>query len=326
MTCQLSRSIVAVSLAIACTFGGAREAVSAVPDTLSSSGVLTVDWVSIDSLQMRLPDFVQVYFGRSDTPALNAWHVRISQPGRSVPVSIEESADKATRRETVSHFAERLGACVAVNGGYFTMDRTPAISYGLLVVESEVRGPATISEERDGIPYMIARGTLGFTDTGVPEIVWGSSIGNDLFRWPRPPANQPGQPAPVDRSLQPEPWSVREAMGVGPMIARAGAPYVTSDEEVFFGTSIPERHPRTAVGVTEEGDLILMVVDGRQDASIGVTLDELADLMLDVGAEDALNLDGGGSSAIVVDGVLLNTPSARGEERAVHNAVVAFCE
>jgi hypothetical protein len=84
------------------------------------------------------------------------------------------------------------------------------------------------------------------------------------------------------------------------------------------------RHPRTAAGVTADGHtLILLVVDGRQPAhSVGVTLPELADLMLELGAAEALNLDGGGSTSFYLrraDGsVVTNQPSA-GKWRPVAN-------
>jgi len=61
------------------------------------------------------------------------------------------------------------------------------------------------------------------------------------------------------------------------------------------------RHPRTAVGISaDQHTLLLVTVDGRQDSSRGVTLVELSDLMLKLGAQQALNLDGGGSSTLVV--------------------------
>ena len=77
------------------------------------------------------------------------------------------------------------------------------------------------------------------------------------------------------------------------------------------------RRPRTAIGVSEDGEaLFIIVVDGRQDGwSVGVTLPELADLLIDRGAWDAVNLDGGGSSAFIWrqgDQVLSNRPSDGG--------------
>jgi hypothetical protein len=84
------------------------------------------------------------------------------------------------------------------------------------------------------------------------------------------------------------------------------------------------RQPRTAVGVTDDGKLLLVVVDGRQPGySAGMTLQELADLMASLGARDAINLDGGGSTAIWVNGNRANRPSD-GVERGVGSALVVL--
>jgi hypothetical protein len=84
------------------------------------------------------------------------------------------------------------------------------------------------------------------------------------------------------------------------------------------------RHPRTAVAVSrDEPRLWLVVVDGRQgDYSTGMTLPELADLLEALGAEEALNLDGGGSSVMVVRGRAVNRPSDESGERPVVNALL----
>jgi hypothetical protein len=84
------------------------------------------------------------------------------------------------------------------------------------------------------------------------------------------------------------------------------------------------RHPRTAAGVTADGrTLILAVIDGRQpEHSIGMTLPELADLMIGLGAIDAINLDGGGSSTFIFrrpDGTLLTNQAPGGTWRPVGN-------
>ena len=89
------------------------------------------------------------------------------------------------------------------------------------------------------------------------------------------------------------------------------------------------RHPRTAVGIANAGRrLILVTVDGRQKPySDGMTLRELADLMRVLGARDAINLDGGGSTAMVVKSPaarslrVVNRPSDAAGERAVGNAL-----
>jgi exopolysaccharide biosynthesis protein len=87
-----------------------------------------------------------------------------------------------------------------------------------------------------------------------------------------------------------------------------------------------EMHPRTAIGIDRDTrQLLLLVIDGRQSFSRGYTMVELANLMTTLGAEDALNLDGGGSSTMVaLDSTGLigvrNSPSD-GVERHVANAL-----
>jgi exopolysaccharide biosynthesis protein len=80
------------------------------------------------------------------------------------------------------------------------------------------------------------------------------------------------------------------------------------------------RNPRTAVGVRRNGEIILLVVDGRSTVNLGVTLYQLADILFEYGAVDALELDGGGSSAMW-NGKIVNVPSD-GRERPVINHIV----
>ena len=119
-----------------------------------------------------------------------------------------------------------------------------------------------------------------------------------------------------------EPWAnLPTVIGAGPMLVKDGAVYVTAEEEEFPPDIARGRAPRTAFGVTADGRYLLAVVDGRQSHSIGCTLQEMAEFMMQFGAVQAINFDGGGSSALVVAGELENSPSD-GEERAVGSALV----
>lgn len=131
------------------------------------------------------------------------------------------------------------------------------------------------------------------------------------------------------------PFHPREAVGGRPLLLSDSTfgPAVDSGGPTGFAKT---RHPRTAVGIADEGRrLLLMVVDGRQRPySDGMSLREVADVMLAFGVPDALNLDGGGSTAMVVAdptaGALrvVNKPSDPTGERAVANAlaIVKGCE
>ena len=113
-----------------------------------------------------------------------------------------------------------------------------------------------------------------------------------------------------------------QIVGAGPILVKNGAVYVTVDEEKFPSDIRDGRAPRSAVGVTKYGDYILAIVDGRQAHSKGCTLQEWAEILLnDFDAVNAINLDGGGSTELVVKGDIVNSPSD-GQERPVGNALI----
>lgn len=84
------------------------------------------------------------------------------------------------------------------------------------------------------------------------------------------------------------------------------------------------RNPRTIAGTTRDGKIVLATIDGRQTTSVGTTMDETAAVADALGMHDAINLDGGGSTAMALqDGTLVNRPSgANGAERAVGDAII----
>lgn len=111
---------------------------------------------------------------------------------------------------------------------------------------------------------------------------------------------------------------VLESLGGNPTLLEGGA--MTAD--VNGTDEFSKRNPRTAVGYRPDGTVLLVTVDGRgADASVGMSLRELADLFVRLGASDALNLDGGGSTTMVIGGELQNRPSD-GPERAVSSALI----
>jgi Phosphodiester glycosidase len=113
-------------------------------------------------------------------------------------------------------------------------------------------------------------------------------------------------------------------IGGWPRILRNGE-NVVAEAPVQEGTisrNAEARHPRTAIGFSRDSStLYLLVVDGRQEASVGMTLTELATLMRRLGAWNAMNFDGGGSTTMVVDGVVVNKPSDSAGEREIASAL-----
>ena len=282
-----------------------------------------VQWQPMESLNAQLPAAVQVFSGADTDIPLRAWYVSVSPGADSVRTEILLSEDEEDRRERVSAFAANTGACVVVNGGFFSMERTPAMHAGLLVVNGEIEAPATRSVVRGDIRYETARAALGVMPDGF-DIAWATSRDGQLQAWPEPPSHVPGSAAELEG--EPAEWPVEDALGAGPSLVSNGQVRVTTNEEVFFGSAIPDTHPRTAAGIRSDGTLLLLVVDGRQPVSRGVDLEQLAAIMVDIGADEALNLDGGGSSALFVNGGLVNRPSGITAGREVMSAIGVFCD
>jgi len=98
----------------------------------------------------------------------------------------------------------------------------------------------------------------------------------------------------------------------------SGGPYLVKDNEVFVDMTaqklgaIGGRNPRSAIGYTADNNLILVAVDGREGSSIGMTLMELANFMKSIGCTNAMNLDGGGSTVMYVNGQVVNRPAQKG--------------
>ena len=277
-------------------------------------------WEIIESTTPNLPAGIKIMKGRNDELPINAWAAIIDPRDPDVDLNVIVSED-IDRRETLTQFSKNKKARVVVNGGYFLIDKTPTEHVGLLYVNNRTVAPATKSVLRNNKRYFTARGALGFLDDGGIDIAWVTSRNDSLFNFAEPLENQPEEPVDSFDFSKAETWEVDDAIHAGPVLMHDGKIRVTSNEEVFFGSTIPDIHPRTAAGYRTSGELVLLVVDGRQVDSRGVDLQELAILMRDLGCVEAINLDGGGSSAMVVDGKLLNRPAGTTSQREVMSAI-----
>lgn len=115
-------------------------------------------------------------------------------------------------------------------------------------------------------------------------------------------------------------WRMKTAVGGGPVLVQNGLVKITNQEEnKFTGKAINDKHPRTLMGYTADNKLIIMAIQGRfPNIAEGATLTQEAQLMVDLGCKEALNLDGGGSSCMLINGKETIVPSDKmGVQRAV---------
>jgi hypothetical protein len=111
---------------------------------------------------------------------------------------------------------------------------------------------------------------------------------------------------------------IKHVIGGGPRLLKSGQIYVSKNGEKFKSDIAKSRAARTAVGITKDGTLVFATVDKCKQTSdaarsAGATLEELAQIMKDLGCVDAMNLDGGSSSTMVLNDKAINSPSTGGE-------------
>jgi hypothetical protein len=135
---------------------------------------------------------------------------------------------------------------------------------------------------------------------------------------------KPGTEVTLLAKVAEVPGVIEEWVGGGPMLVDEGREAVRYNTEGVGKSFIDTRHPRTAVGISRDGTkLYLVTVDGRQpQISIGQSLQELGRYMAKLGCWKATNLDGGGSTSMVVRGEVVNKPSDRTGPRTVTNALL----
>lgn len=124
----------------------------------------------------------------------------------------------------------------------------------------------------------------------------------------------------LDIKINPEWKDVNHIISGGPYLVKNGEVFVDMTEQKL--AAIGGRNPRTAIGYTKDNNLIFVTADGREGSSIGLTLIELANLMKQLGCVNAMNLDGGGSTVMFVNGQVVNKPAVQGGIPLSHTLMI----
>ncbi len=290
---------------------------------------LTLNFQPREDLNSRLPASIRVFQadtvltrGNAANP-VRVFLVRADTSDQSWELRALLSGD-SDGYQTTSSFALESDALIAINAGYFGGGQ----SYSLVAEDGQVLAANIGALNRGGVVYYPTRGAFAQLSDGTFDVAWVYPLSGQTYAYPRPNANTQQQAQPQPTAAFPaggSVWPLGTGVGGGPVLVEDGQRRITWEAEVFFGSGIGDTtalQPRTAVGYTPAGELLLVVADGRQTASAGLTLVELADLFIGLGAVEALNLDGGGSSTMVAAGSLVNRPEGGTGQRQVASALV----
>lgn len=195
--------------------------------------------------------------------------------------------------QKTSEIAKENDAVVAINGGGFkdkgnnstaTWTGTGAIPIGIIISDGKLIFP----NKNDLDTKQVFTGIAGITDKG--KLI----VGNHT----------------VDELLQ---LGVKEAICFGPTL-------IENTVETK-GYSYQGADPRTAIGQKKDGSIVLLTIDGRQGLEAGATIEDVQQIMKEEGVVNAVNLDGGASTAMYYEGKVINSPSDKFGERPVPTAI-----
>lgn len=251
-------------------------------------------------------------------------------------VSIDDPAIQGTADalKTPSEWFAQTGAPVIINGGYFFSEGGKNYNASVAVSGGVFFGVNVNYASTDWVTmYYPTRGVFYQNASGLPAAGWTFWTGGAAhYLYGEPAANSwSSDPLPVpdaDFPVKAAAFAPRTAIGGGPVLLKDGEVVNSWEAELFYGggsdNKMPlDRHPRTAIGVTGDGLIILFVCEGRgmTEGVAGMTFAEEADVLKSLGCRDALNLDGGGSSCLLVQGTETIKVSD-GAQRPVSSAVI----
>jgi len=242
-------------------------------------------------------------------------HVLLVNPNEHLILPVKAIGAEISR-ETVAILATAHSAGAGINGGFWKLDGTPA---GALKIENDWYGTPNKP-----------RGALGWSPITQTVLIDQILTNYSLKDCPESIQIQV-IPASIPPYTSPEEWKdLPYIVGGTPVLIRNGEVIEDFSSEQTLESFLLRKHPRTAVGIKDDGDWVFAVVDsGFTGLFGGMTIKELAYLMLDLGCTEALNLDGGGSSTMVIEGSVVNEPHGKILEdgkyvEAVSDAILIF--
>jgi hypothetical protein len=301
-----------------------------------------VKWVKVDSLFAPLPPSVHVY---KTTDSIDgkpniAYYAEALLSDKQLNFSTDTTYK---RRLTPSQFYEKNNhPLIVVNGTFFSFQTSQNLN--LVIKDGKIVSHGVHlfpGKGKDTLLYnYVLTSAIGISKKRTADIAWLYSNA-EYTKKPYPVAFEKApvyfkdsinynsiyrfapflrhSPTFKKRRGVIEKWKMQTAIGGGPVLIQTGEIKITNNEELkFAGKALYDKHPRTAMGYTKDGRLIILVVQGRfSGVAEGVNLQQEARLLKDIGCWEALNLDGGGSSCMLINGKSTIQVSDKEGQRAV---------
>jgi exopolysaccharide biosynthesis protein len=277
---------------------------------LQQMATAQLTWRLVDSVNANLPKGLRLFYTNDSLEGkVNiAYYLEADLKNKKLIFDVDTTYK---RRLTPTQFYQKNNKpSVVVNGTFFSFQTNQNLNVVIHKGTLVAHNIKTVQRKRkDSTLYNIPinRSAIGITKKRKADIAWIQTDTGSRYAYAK-------------QSLETtfKKWKMYTAIGGGPVLLQNGVVNITNEEEqMFTGKGISDKHPRTAMGYTAQGKLIILVIQGRfPGIADGATLMQEATILKNLGCVEALNLDGGGSSCMLVNGNETITPSDKTGQRA----------
>ena len=312
--------------------GGVTPPIPTPPTTITTAKLMSLPpgWKYSSTISGNLPSGIELYFFDSIYSGKKTKMYCLAYDIKNTSIEFKPVLSTTAKRTSDFYKDETGIVYAAINGGYFGSNQSYSlVKYNGAVSAANIK---VLSRTFNGVStsYYPTRAAFGVTSSGTYESAWIYHVGtgNDLiYAYPSPNLNVEGKaPMPMPTELFPiggMVWNINSAIGGSPHLLKSGK-LVLSDTAEMIVINNKTSRPRSAIGYTNNNLVLLLAVEG--DNSVGgydgVNLLDLSNILVSLGCQDAINLDGGGSTSMVVSSQQLVRPGDNGIERPVISAVL----
>ena len=284
-------------------------------------------WIpAADSLSTGLPPSVKLYYSNDslDGKPFIGYYIEADLKDKNLVFNTQVGNGK--RFTPSQYYQSESRPLVVVNGTFFSFETNQNLN--LVMRDGKLKARNVVALKGRGKDstnyYYVTRSAIGINKKRKADVAWiyTDSSMTRPYAFEDSPVVAIGKMAvPKIKSLKRfdyNRWHMQTAIGGGPTLIHNGNIDVTNKEEQMFVGGEKDKHPRTAMGYTRSGKLIILVIQGRfPGIAEGATLQQEAQILHDLGCYEALNLDGGGSSCMLVNGKETIKPSDKAGQRPV---------
>jgi Phosphodiester glycosidase len=293
------------------------------------TGFSQLHWTNVDSLFQPLPASVHVYKSNSviDGKPNVAYYAEALLKDKNLDFTVDTTLKR--RLTPTQYFQRNDNPLLVVNCTFFEFVQSRNLN--VVIQNGHLLGYNNASiagRGKDTFTYRHPFGSaIGISKKRKADVAWLLTDSAKRFAYASQNALDPIRDSiskPLFNYIKKrvgigQKWKMQTAVGGGPVLLQNGKIEISNNEELkFAGKAINDKHPRTAMGYTGDGRLIVLCVQGRfPGIAEGATLTQQAQILKDLGCTEALNLDGGGSSCLLINGKQTITPSDKEGQRSV---------